>query len=96
METITCPYCSARGFTSSPETMTRCSSCGHRFAVSWSDGQMLVILDSADPESPVLAQRLNDDWRSAGSHERAIVDRRQRMIGRFSGIERRHFPAGVA
>lgn len=95
METITCPYCDARGFTSSPETMTRCSSCGHRFAVSWSEGQPLVILDSADPESGSLAARLNTEWQSAGRPVRAIVDRRRKVVG-YAGAERRHFPASVA
>lgn len=95
MEIIHCPYCESKGFTSSPETMTRCAACGHRFAVSWSDGQQLVILDCTDPKSPALAERLNDEWRTIGRPERAIVDRRQRTV-KHAGIERRHFPAGVA
>lgn len=90
MRCVTCPYCEEKSYTSSPEIMAKCSSCGKHFAEVASPDEMLVILDRSLPDAEAMAQELTARWLKSGQGKKAIVDRRSSEEG-HEPPERRRF-----
>lgn len=77
MRAVICPYCGEKSYTSSPEILAKCSSCGKRFAEISTPEENLVIIDRDLPNAEALAAELTTKWQNNGSgNKRAIVDRR--------------------
>lgn len=97
MNPAICPYCEQKSYTSSPETMAKCSFCGKLFAEAQTPHQTLVILDRSLPDAEAMAQEFTAKWRDRGEPRKAIVDRRQRRVRvEYVGAERRNYPVGAA
>lgn len=91
MRAVICPYCGEKSFTSSPEIMAKCSSCGKRFAEITTPDEQLVIIDQDMPNAESLATELTEKWQNDGaSRKRAIVDRR-RIKEKHKPPERRRY-----
>lgn len=91
MRAVICPYCGEKSYTSSPEILAKCSSCGKRFAEISTPDENLIVIDRDLPGAEELAAELTTKWKNnGGGNKRAIVDRRQRKEER-KPPERRRF-----